>query len=185
MVFGVGDHGGGPTREQILHAKSFQKNPFLPHVHFVSADEFFDQLSRQPSAASLPVVDTDLQYTLEGCYTTHADAKKALRSSENNLYNAEALSSLAAMLGQDYPVGDFDEAWKPVAFAQFHDISCGSAIHSTYDWMRESWRRRINLKPDRRNEALISWRPAWIPADRATPARSWSGILFRSRATMW
>lgn len=137
VVFGVGDHGGGPTREQILRAKSFQKNSILPHVHFVSADEFFDQLSKQPAAASLPVVDSDLQYTLEGCYTTHADAKKALRSSENNLYNAEVLSSLAAMMGQDYPVGDFADAWKPVAFAQFHDIACGSAIHSTYDWMRD------------------------------------------------
>ena len=135
VVFGVGDHGGGPTREQILRARSFQYNPLLPHVHFIGADDFFDQLYRQPAAASLPVVDTDLQYTLEGCYTTHADAKKALRSSENNLYTAEVLSSLASMMGQDYLVRRFDEAWRPVAFMQFHDIACGSAIHSTYDWM--------------------------------------------------
>ena len=137
VIFGVGDHGGGPTREQILRAEALGKNPLLPHVHFVSGDDFFEQLSRQPATAALPVVDTDLQYTLEGCYTTHADAKKALRGSENKLYMAEVLSSLASMMGQPYPVAGFDEAWKPVAFAQFHDIACGSAIHSTYDWMRE------------------------------------------------
>ena len=136
-VFGVGDHGGGPTREQILHIKSFQSDPILPKVHFATADEFFDQLAQQPGAATLPIVDSDLQYTLEGCYTTHADLKKAIRSSENNLYNTEVLSSLAAMMGQAYPLDGFHQAWEPTAFAQFHDIACGSAIHSTYDWMHE------------------------------------------------
>ncbi|HUE37824.1 MAG TPA: glycoside hydrolase family 38 C-terminal domain-containing protein [Candidatus Acidoferrum sp.] len=137
VVFGVGDHGGGPTREQILHIESFQDDPLLPHVHFTSADNFFKQLASQPAAASLPVVDTGLQYTFEGCYTTHADMKKAIRSSENNLYSAQVLSSLAAMMGQPYPLDAFRDAWKPTTFAQFHDIACGSAIHSTYDWMHQ------------------------------------------------
>ena len=137
VIFGVGDHGGGPTREQILRIQSFQQDPIFPRVHFISADDFFDELAKQPVAASLPVVDTDLQYTFDGCYTTHADLKKALRQSENNLYSAEVLSSLAAMTGQTYPVAGFTEAWKPTAFAQFHDIGAGSAIHSTYDWMDE------------------------------------------------
>jgi alpha-mannosidase len=137
VIFGVGDHGGGPTRQQILRIESFKQDPIFPKVHFIGADDYFGQLAQQPSAASLPVVDTDLQYTFEGCYTTHADIKKAIRSSENNLYSAEVLSSLAAMMGQNYPTVDFDDAWKPTAFAQFHDIAAGSAIHSTYDWMRE------------------------------------------------
>ena len=154
VVFGVGDHGGGPTREQILRAKSLEKNPILPHVHFASADDFFEQLSRQPGAASLPVVDTDLQYTLEGCYTTHADSKKAMRSSENNLYTAEVLSSLAAMMGQDYPVARFDTAWKPVAFGQFHDIACGSAIHSTYDWLQEQLAPAYRFEADQTERSL-------------------------------
>ncbi len=134
-IFGVGDHGGGPTREQIFRIQAFQHDPILPRVHFASADDFFGQLAGQPAAASLPVIDTGLQYTFEGCYTTHADLKKALRQSENNLYTAEVLGSLTAMMGQPYPVGAFDDAWKPTTFAQFHDIACGSAIHSTYVWM--------------------------------------------------
>ena len=137
VVFGVGDHGGGPTREQILRIQSFQDNPILPRVHFAGADDFFEQLAQQPAAASLPVVDGDLQFTFEGCYTSHADVKKALRSHENSLYTAEVLSSLAGLMGQPYPLTAFDDAWKPVAFAQFHDISCGTAIHSTYDWINE------------------------------------------------
>jgi alpha-mannosidase len=137
VVFRVGDHGGGPTRQQIFRIQSFQQDPIFPKVHFISADDYFEQLAQQPTAPTLPVVDTDLQYTFEGCYTTHADMKKAIRSSENNLYTAEVLSSLAAMMGQIYPTEAFDDAWKPTAFAQFHDIAAGSAIHSTYDWMHE------------------------------------------------
>ncbi|HEV2472192.1 MAG TPA: glycoside hydrolase family 38 C-terminal domain-containing protein, partial [Chthonomonadales bacterium] len=135
VVFGVGDHGGGPTRKQILKGKAFQSDPLLPRVTFSTADVFFKQLRATPAAASLPVVDRDLQYFDEGCYTTHADLKKAERSSENTLYSAEVFSSLAAMVGRPYPVAGLDESWKPTAFAQFHDIMCGSAIHSTYTWM--------------------------------------------------
>lgn len=135
VVFGVGDHGGGPTRQQILKGKSFQDDPLLPKVQFSTADAFFDRLRAEPQTAAFPVVNRDLQYAFEGCYTSHADLKKAVRSGENLLYSAEAMSSLAAMNGRAYEAAGLTEAWKPVAFAQFHDIMCGTAIHSTYTWM--------------------------------------------------
>lgn len=137
VVFGVGDHGGGPTREQILKGKTFQAAPLLPQVQFLTADAFFKQLRADPAVNTLPVVDTDLQYVATGCYTTHADIKADVRGSENDLYTAEVLASLAGMRGRPYPVQGFTDAWKPTAFAQFHDILCGTAIHSTYDWMHE------------------------------------------------
>ncbi len=154
VIFGVGDHGGGPTREQIKHIKTFQDDPIFPKVHFTNADGFFDQLAQQPAAAALPVVDNDLQYTFVGCYTTHADMKKALRSGENNLYSAEVLSSLAAMTGQPYPTEAFDEAWKPTTFAQFHDIAAGTAIHSTYDWMKEQLAPAVKFEQDQTDKSL-------------------------------
>ena len=154
VVFGVGDHGGGPTREQILKIESFQSDPILPHVHFTSTDNFFKQMASQPAAASLPIVDTGLQYTFEGCYTTHADMKKAIRSSENNLYSAQVLSTLAAMMGQSYPLDAFREAWKPTTFAQFHDIACGSAIHSTYDWMHEQLAPAFKFEKQQTDDSL-------------------------------
>ncbi len=154
VVFGVGDHGGGPTREQILRVQSYQQDPIFPHVHFISADDYFDQLAQQPAAATLPVVDTDLQYTFEGCYTTHADLKKAIRDGENDLYSAEVLSSLASMTGQPYPLEAFQDAWKPVTFAQFHDIACGSAIHSTYDWMHEQLAPAFKFAKEQTDKSL-------------------------------
>lgn len=138
VVFGVGDHGGGVTREQLLRIKSYQADPLLPKVHMTGIDSFVKTFAEQPAAATIPTVDTDLQFVFRGCYTTHADMKKAVRDSENNLYSAEVLSSLASMTGgASYPVAGFDAAWKPTAFAQFHDIMCGSAIHATYVWMHQ------------------------------------------------
>ncbi|HEV2320438.1 MAG TPA: glycoside hydrolase family 38 C-terminal domain-containing protein, partial [Verrucomicrobiae bacterium] len=154
VIFGVGDHGGGPTRQQILRIQSFQQDPIFPKVHFTSADDYFAQLAQQPGAGSLPVVDTDLQYTFEGCYTTHADMKKAIRASENNLYSAEVLSSLAAMTGVPYPTADFDGAWEPTAFAQFHDIAAGSAIHSTYDWMHQQLAPAFAFEKEQTDKSL-------------------------------
>ena len=156
VIFGVGDHGGGPTREMIMRIQSFQRDPIFPHVHFISADEFFDQLAKQPGADSLPVVDTDLQYVFDGCYTTHADSKTAIRSSENNLYSAEVLASLAAMMGQSYPVEAFQNAWKPTAFAQFHDIAAGSAIHSTYEWMRDQFKPAFEFEQQQADKSLAA-----------------------------
>ena len=137
VVFGVGDHGGGPTREQILKGKAFQQSSLLPQVQFLTADAFFRQLRADPAANILPVISDDLQYVAVGGYTTHADVKADVRASENDLYTAEVLASLAAMRGRPYPIAGFAQAWKPTVFAQFHDIMCGTAIHSTYDWMRE------------------------------------------------
>jgi alpha-mannosidase len=159
VVFGVGDHGGGPTREQIQNGKALQANPLLPRVHFTTAGEFFNRLRSDPRAGSLPIISTDLQYCAEGCYTTHADIKAAVRDSENSLYTAEALGSLAAMRGRPYPVAGLSEAWKPTAFAQFHDIMCGSAIHSTYDWMKEQMapsRRFVSGQIDQALAALAA-----------------------------
>ena len=173
VVFGVGDHGGGPTREMIEQGRVFQADPLFPRVHFVTADAYFQHLRTVLGAQSLPVVDkdlqpetfrvpnlptvdSDLQYTFTGCYTTHADLKKAIRSSENNLYAGEVYSSLAAMQGRPYPVQGFTEAWKPTAFAQFHDIACGSAIHSTYDWMHAQLAPAFAFEQAQKGKALAA-----------------------------
>ncbi len=154
VVFGVGDHGGGPTRQQILTGKGYQADPLLPKIRFCTAKTFFNLLRKEPAVKSLPVVDTDLQYTFTGCYTTHADLKTAVRRNENQLYSSEVYSSLASTVGLKYPAKAFRTAWKPTAFAQFHDIMCGSAIHSTYIWMRNRLRPADVWARKQQNTAL-------------------------------
>lgn len=179
VVFGVGDHGGGPTREQIRRIQDFQADPIFPHIHFAGADEFFEQLAAQPATASFPVIDAGLQYIFEGCYTTHADIKASLRRAENQLYSAEVLASLDALAGAAYPGNAFREAWKPVAFAQFHDIACGTAIHSTYDWMNEQLAPTFDLITNQTERSLqdLNARVSTLgPGDRAVVV--WNTLSF-------
>jgi alpha-mannosidase len=133
-VYGVGDHGGGPTRESIEAALELQRRLIFPSVRFSTAQGFCDRARSQ--SGEFPVVRDELNFTFEGCYTTHADIKRMNRVSENLLPTAEAFSVLAARYGRVYPRDDFVTAWRNTCFNQFHDIFDGSAIHGSYDYSR-------------------------------------------------
>src|SRR5207249_9950286 len=61
-VYGVGNHGGGPTRENINEALKFQKHGFLPTVKFSTATEFFYQLEKY-DLSNVPTVTQALNTT--------------------------------------------------------------------------------------------------------------------------
>jgi len=129
--FGVGDHGGGPTRQMLDAALALQKRVHYPNIRFASALDYITSLLK--SARSLPVHSTELNSVFEGCYTSHADVKRGNRRSENALAAAEAFSSIAKYYGVDYPEAQFDSSWKKTCFNEFHDILCGSGIHPIYE----------------------------------------------------
>lgn len=136
IVYGVGDHGGGPTRRDIETALALQKRPFAPQIKFARTDEFFEAALAEN--AELPVVRRELQFVFRGCYTTHADVKLRNRRLENLLPTAEAAAVAAWLLaGRRYDDGAFTRAWRNVLFNQFHDLLCGSAIHEAYEYTHE------------------------------------------------
>ncbi len=53
---GVGDHGGGPTRDMLEIAQRWQKSPFFPTLEFTTAADYLNRLCRgglnQPSLPS-------------------------------------------------------------------------------------------------------------------------------------
>ncbi len=131
-LFGVGDHGGGPTRRDILAKMELDKRPALPNLIFSSSEDFYDEVLKEKT--DYPVVKDELNPIFEGCYTTHSDIKKANREGENLLLTAEALATLASLYGYSYPHDSIKEAWEKVCFNQFHDTLDGSAIHSSYEY---------------------------------------------------
>lgn len=131
-LFGVGDHGGGPTRRDILTKMELDKRPAIPSLIFSSAENFYNEALKDKT--NYPVIKDELNPIFEGCYTTHSDIKKANREGENLLLTAEVLATLASFYGYSYPQDSFKEAWRKVCFNQFHDILDGSAIHSSYQY---------------------------------------------------
>jgi len=129
-VYGVGDHGGGPTRFDLDRAIDMAAWPIFPAIRFSTARAFFTRLAAQ--AAKLPEFTGELNTEFSGCYTTQSLIKKANRYSENRLADAELAAAVSGTLtATGYPREAFATAWERTLFSQFHDILPGSGIHDT------------------------------------------------------
>lgn len=132
-LYGVGDHGGGPTQQAIDGVRETQTDNLFPNLKFSTALPFFESLGRNASGLNIPVWNDELYFEYHrGVYTTHAQMKRYNRKNEVLLANAEKFSVLDRLFGQPYPQGTLNENWKKLLFNQFHDILPGSAIAAAY-----------------------------------------------------
>ncbi|WP_016952825.1 alpha-mannosidase [Anabaena sp. PCC 7108] len=136
---GVGDHGGGPTRDMLEIARRWEHSPIFPKLEFTTSEKYLQQIKSQ--SQNLPVWEDELYLEFHrGCYTTHADQKRWNRKSENLLYEAELFATLANVLfGVQYPQDEIEAAWKKVLFNQFHDILPGTSITQVYEDALPTW----------------------------------------------
>jgi alpha-mannosidase len=139
LPFGVGDHGGGPTRKDIQMFKGLGQMPGMPKVKLATADEAIAAMKKE--AGDVPVWRDELNYQYLGCYTSQANVKWYNRRCEALLPNAEKFAIMARVTGGfDYPRADMLTAWRGMLFNQFHDILPGSSIHGVYDDATELYR---------------------------------------------
>lgn len=164
---GVGDHGGGPTRDMLEIAKRWEQSPFFPRLEFTTAVDYLRRIQgslsggapaeptpppnaipasgdgekREKKTGAIPVWRDELYLEFHrGCYTTHAEQKRWNRQCEGLLYRAELFASLAAIsAGAPYPKAELEDAWKKVLFNQFHDILPGSSIPQVYVDANQAW----------------------------------------------
>ena len=139
--YGPGDHGGGPTRENIQAVKAAIGNPQLPTVSFSSCEQFFETINQQK--LDFPVVADELQHHSVGCYTSLSSIKKYNRRGEMALMTAERFAALAQrLLGCAYPGEELTAAWQKVLFNQFHDVLAGTSIaracEDAYAWYQKA-----------------------------------------------
>jgi alpha-mannosidase len=158
-IYGVGDHGGGPTRVSLDLAEPWVKpGVTYPRMNFGPAQKFFSDVETkldtehapvwnyevltagtnklpdaQDGRISLPVWNDELYLEFHrGTYTTQANLKRNIRESEEELLNAEKYASLAWLQGSPYPQSPLNEAWKKLLFNEFHDVAAGSGIGIVY-----------------------------------------------------
>jgi alpha-mannosidase len=136
-LFGVGDHGGGPSRDMLAIQERWQQSPCFPPLKFTTAEQYLTDKAHD----QLPIWQDELYLEFHrGCYTTHSDQKRANRQAEDLLYQAELWSTIAGLLqGNCQPLPEMEQAWKLTLFNQFHDILPGSAIQPVYVTANEEW----------------------------------------------
>jgi len=170
-LYGVGDHGGGPSREMLDAAVRLQDPKVaFPRFTFSTAQAFFDDVQKDLDKLTIPTWNDELYLEYHrGVLTTQSETKRRIRQDEELLLNAEKFSALSMLLGQAYPQERFQNAWKPVLFDQFHDIMPGSGIAVNYlDAARDL--RNVKLAGDKiltaaRNEleARVDTRGQGVP----------------------
>lgn len=153
ILYGIGNHGGGPNREMLNRARTYGEMNLFPKIRHSSFSDYLDQLKKDVPK-TLPVWKDELYLEYHrGTYTTQAETKKLNRKSEVLLSDAEKLSSLAYLFGRPYSHENFNNAWKRVLMNQFHDILPGSSINPVYKDARESYKAAHKLA---RNELASS-----------------------------
>jgi len=132
-LYGIGDHGGGPTRTMLDQGIRLMKpDVVFPKVEFSTASAFFADLEKRQDL-QVPVWKNELYFQYHrGVFTTQAETKKSIRHAEETLLDAEKYASLAHLFHRAYPQDEFTTAWKSLLFDQFHDIMPGSGIAVNY-----------------------------------------------------
>ena len=126
IVYGVGDHGGGPTRRDIENAIEMQSWPVWPAVKFGTMREFYHEA--ESVREKLPLIDHELNFVFAGCYTTQTRIKRANRRAEAILGDSETWLALS---GSKLRKDKHEQAWQNVLYTHFHDILTGSCVQDS------------------------------------------------------
>ena len=146
VYFGVGNHGGGPTRANIESIHRYDRMGSFGRMVISSPNRYFDDLAKRlgdDGLAALPVWRDDLQMHAPGCYSAHSGIKLWQRRAQAAVTSAERWAAVSsALFGPEPPTGDLGRtdlarAWQQILFNQFHDVLPGSAIESAYDDARD------------------------------------------------
>lgn len=156
--YGVGNHGGGPTKQNIESIHELNRAEDMPRLILSTPDDYFQAVKQ--SGRTLPVVSGELFHHSSGCYSAHSEVKQLNRLAENRLIMAEKLSVAGKhWAGGKYPLEKYTESWKKVLFNQFHDIMAGTSIEPAYEDARESYGAALDTAARGLNAAVqsISW----------------------------
>jgi alpha-mannosidase len=132
VLYGMGDHGGGPNPEDVAGITKLNASPNDVRVRTTNVADYIDILLTEKK--DFPVVAGEMQNVFPGCYTTQVDMKRHNRQAEQLLLDAEKMSELAVFFDYRdyYPNRDITEAWKIALLDQAHDLAAGSGIGPIY-----------------------------------------------------
>ncbi len=137
LGFGLGDHGGGPSRRQIEEALAWAAAHPEVEVRFSTFDRYFDAVEAEIAGGlEIPAWSGELNYCLRGCYASNARFKRKFRRAEQAARLADRVEGMVVHRQGGKAAGNREE-WEHIAFNCFHDILPGTclerAMHQAID----------------------------------------------------
>ena len=129
--YGVGNHGGGPTIDNIRTIQELADYNDKTELRFSTFGDFFDSLDTE----ALEVKTGSFEKVNAGCYSNDLEFKQQIRLAEKRLVAADTCLSLAALLrGRFAPEADeMESLWEGLLFNEFHDTMGGTCIREARD----------------------------------------------------
>ena len=127
VLWGVGNHGGAPSRKDFKDIDELRENlqEEAEIIHSTPEQYFQDLANREKE---LPLWDRALNPWAVGCYTSQVRIKQLHRRLEADLFLTEKMASAAHYNGlMDYPKAELDKSLRSLLLSQFHDILPGSS----------------------------------------------------------
>jgi len=125
VFWGLGNHGGGATREALAAIDAFSAREKRVEVIHGTPDGLHEAL--KAAGRKAPVVEGDLQRVFTGCYTSLSRIKRKAEESLAALVQAEAVCAASWWLtGAEFSEEELGEVWRDHLLNDFHDILTGS-----------------------------------------------------------
>ncbi|OIP75168.1 MAG: alpha-mannosidase [Oscillatoriales cyanobacterium CG2_30_44_21] len=177
-LYGVGDHGGGPTADMLDMGRKWAESELFFKMEPSTLESFLINLKKNQdfdgaapqghqnlTAQPLPIWKDELYLEFHrGTLTTKADQKRQNRQIEVLLGNAEKYSAIASLIADTpYPQNQLESAWQGLLLNQFHDILTGTSIPEvfvdadlTWTGVREICDLLLSVETDESN-SLQAW----------------------------
>lgn len=129
VLWGVGNHGGGPSRKDLTDIKEqILTDENVKFIHS-TPENFFSKINPKD------VFDSSLHISMPGCYTSMYRVKKLHAQLEAEISMAEKIATVAYMKGliDKYPEEEIKTAVEDLLNAEFHDVLPGSSVQCAED----------------------------------------------------
>jgi alpha-mannosidase len=169
--YGVGNHGGGPTKGAIEYIRDHAHALPGLELRFSTPAAYFAAIADKRDR--LPLVTVELQHCFPGCYSVMHDIKQNQRLGEHLLSQAESLIQRFVDAPEERQTFEcrLNTAWDDLLFTQFHDVLTGTSTPSA--WGPSGPCRGGRASPARR----LPWRSRaagrYAPFPLSTRSRSW------------
>lgn len=122
VLWGVGNHGGGPSRRDLADIAEMIEKSDCEILHS-TPEKYFARVEPETKHSK------SLRTVMPGCYTSSSEIKQKHAELENTLLMTEKMCTSAALKGLiKYPEAEINVAVEDLLNSEFHDVLCGCTI---------------------------------------------------------